>query len=166
VAETVATTIGELSRGVVFHTAAIVHHDRAVLFLGRSGAGKSTAATLVPSALELAADRALVVPRDGGDGFEVFPLRLVGTPSGLPMAATSAYPLSAMLDVRHDGVRLGLETLPLVRQLALLRAATTTGGGADREPTLLLQLEAIARAVRVATVYTRLESPLDLPDFR
>jgi hypothetical protein len=165
IAETVATTIAELSHGVVFHTAAIVDRDRGVLFIGPSGAGKSTAATLVPGALEFSADRAAVVPRADG-GYDVFPLRLVGTPSGLPLSSSAGRPLAAILDVRHDGQRLGVESMSRVRQLGRLRAAATTGGDALYQAVLLDRLETLARAVLVASVYTRLDSPLALPDFR
>lgn len=162
VVETLATTIGELRGGVVFHTAAIVHRRRAVLFLGPSGAGKSTAGRLVEGAEELAEDRALVMPSTRG--YDVFPLRN-GTPSGIPRARVDAYPLDALLRVRRDGERSGIVSIPRASGIGVLRAAATSGGTDAHEPDLLARLETLTEKVLVANVYTRLDRALELPDF-
>lgn len=161
IAETLATTVGELSGGVVFHAAAIQHGECAVLFIGPSGAGKSTASRLVPDAREIAEDRALVVPTSRG--YDVHALSM-GTPSGLPRSEKSSYPLAAIHRVRHDGTRVGVEPLSRSVALAALRAAATTGRDASLEGSLLATLDELTRRVSVANVYTRLDRELVLPN--
>lgn len=51
--------------GLLFHTAGVVRNDRAYLFFGRSGSGKSTAASFSPQGAVLNDDLVLLMPHQG-----------------------------------------------------------------------------------------------------
>ncbi len=51
--------------GLLFHAAGVVQNDRAYLFFGRSGSGKSTAASFSPQGAVLNDDLVLLMPNQG-----------------------------------------------------------------------------------------------------
>jgi hypothetical protein len=87
----------ELGGGLCLHATAIVHADQAVLLLGPSGTGKTTAAQQLAPVLCFANDRVMVVP-DGCGAYAVWALP-VGTPPRLERHSGAVLPLGAMLRI-------------------------------------------------------------------
>jgi hypothetical protein len=101
-----ATTVIELAGGASLHATAVEHEGRAVLLLGPSGAGKTTAAQLLGDVTCLANDRVNVVlsrQKDDAPALWVWALP-GGSPPTLPRSAHVALPLSAMLRIKQAQV--------------------------------------------------------------
>lgn len=152
------STIVERLGGVILHAAGVVVDGRAVLFVGPSGAGKTTAANLCSSAAWIAKDRAAVVPHQGG--YVVF-----GMPGGdeltLPRAPTAAHPLACVARIRRDRPEITALPLDTLEALAVLRESTFAGGDEAVEEARLDALLALASRVRVWDLHTRLGASLD-----
>lgn len=96
-----ATTVIELAGGASLHATAVEHEGRAVLLLGPSGAGKTTAAQLLGDVACLANDRVNVVSLCG-DSSSLWVWALPGgSPPSLPRSAHVALPLAAMLRIKQ-----------------------------------------------------------------
>lgn len=143
--------------GVILHATGITVGTGSVLFIGPSGAGKTTAAQHCPGASWIARDRAAVVPH--GDGYVVF-----GMPGGdeldLPRARAAVHPLLGVARIRRDRDVPTVEALPLLDALAALRECTFAGGDEAAEEARLDALLALASRVRVVDLHTRLGEPL------
>lgn len=96
---TLATTVAELAGALCLHATAVALRGSAVLLLGPSGAGKTTAAELLDDVACLSNDRVVIVsdPVDL-DKHWVWSLP-VGQASVLPRSAEPVLPLAAMLRV-------------------------------------------------------------------
>jgi hypothetical protein len=96
-----AATITELAGGATLHATAVEHAGRALLLLGPSGAGKTTASQLLGEVACLAHDRVSVVHgSDDPSALWVWALP-GGSPPLLPRSAHVALPLSALLRVQQ-----------------------------------------------------------------
>jgi hypothetical protein len=96
-----ATTVIELAGGASLHATAIEHAGRAVLLLGPSGAGKTTAAQLLGDVTCLANDRVNVVSLcNEPSALWVWALP-GGSPPSLPRCAQVALPLAAMFRIKQ-----------------------------------------------------------------
>lgn len=96
-----AATVTELAGGATLHATAVEHAGRALLLLGPSGAGKTTASQLLGDVACLAHDRVCVVSGpDDPSSLWVWALP-GGSPPLLPRSAHVALPLSALLRVQQ-----------------------------------------------------------------
>ncbi|MBI5482635.1 MAG: hypothetical protein HY906_27520 [Deltaproteobacteria bacterium] len=86
--------------GLLLHGAAIAHRGGAVVFLGRSGTGKSTVSRRVPAAA-LGDDGVLVLPRRGGFAAFGTPLTQLPRTRARQALARQGLPLRALLLLRH-----------------------------------------------------------------
>jgi len=152
----VSTALAESLGGAAFHAATAVVDGRAIVYIGPSGAGKSTACRLTERASELSADRVLLVP----SAFGLVAYRLAGgEPSGLAIA-DDGVPVAAILRVRRDATKVGdypvAQSLAIADLCAAMLAAegTSPGEALDRAAS-------IAARTRVASIYTRLDHPID-----
>lgn len=155
-----STTLVERVAGLVLHATAVVLDGRAVLFIGPSGAGKTTSARHVAEASWLAKDRALVLP-DGGGRWQAW-----GVPGGddVPLSRHDdiTAPLGAVLRVFRSTSG-GSRIVPLGPASALLRLRESTQSGAadgDAFAGTLDAASALMRSVRVAGVEVALGEPL------
>lgn len=159
----VRDSILPLSGGLLVHAAAVRVDSSAgpgaVLFVGRSGAGKSTAARLSGQPL-FAADRVVLHSAES----RVWAWRLpIGSPESGVVAAGEpvALPVLAILGVRQSSNGARTERLGRRRALMTLRAAVQAPAGHD-ELELLASCEAIASLAHVAEVHTQLGAPVEL----
>ncbi len=146
----------EREGGFVLHAAGVLLEGRAVLFVGPSGAGKTTASNHCHGARWLARDRASVYPTPlgwyaaglaGGDDID------------LPRAPTTLAPLAGILRIRRGESR--LEPTALVTTLRNLResvqaAETSREGETER----LAGLLALAGSASVGELAFELGRPL------
>lgn len=108
--------------GLLLHAAGVVRDDSAYLFLGHSGAGKSTVARLSPSARLLSDDLVLLWPADGGWWVYATPF---GNPDS-PMTSPGRAPLRVLLglvqdrEVRLEGVRPAVAVAEVVGNAPLI----------------------------------------------
>lgn len=139
--------------GVVLHAAAVVLEERAVLLIGPSGAGKTSAACLCGGTRWLAKDRVALLPTSAG-------WRAWGMPGGdditLPQAPNRPLPVAAIARVRRADEAPSLRRLDPLRALVALRESTQTAGS---EPALDAPA-ALAEAVPVYELRGRLDRPL------
>lgn len=157
--QSIAAVVVHAGGGVVVHAAGVVLDDSAVLYVGPSGTGKSTAATLTAGARMFACDRVALIPQPGGG------LLACGMPSGkgaaMPYTDQVVWPLGAMFRVMRDGpavpkphsprlrIARGADALFLVRE-----AIESTDVSASAERTRLAASSAIASTVAVGTLHT------------
>lgn len=151
-----AGAVIEREGGFVLHASSVVIDGRALLFVGPSGAGKTTAANHCQGAQWLARDRAVVYPTPlgwyaagmaGGDDI------------ALPRAAVSLAPLGAILRVRRGSSR--LEETALVTRLRDLRESVVSSpGSASEERARLEALVGLAGGTRVGELALELGLPL------
>ncbi len=144
--------------GFVLHAAGVEIDGRGILFVGPSGAGKTTAANHCQGARWIARDRAIVYPTAlgwyvagmaGGDDID------------LPQVASVVLPLGAVLRVRHASARSAIDAGSLIAVLRNLResvmAAHVTPEG-ERE--LLERLCAFASSARTGEIAVVLGEPI------
>ena len=154
-----ATTLAEQAGGLVLHSSGIELDGKAVLFIGPSGAGKTTACNHVRSARGFAWDRTAIVP--DGDGYRAWTL-----PGGdeivLPWSDHVTLPLAAVLRVRRGAAEPRIERASAVDAMVVLRESTQSG--APDESAQHACLERIARAaarVPIGFAHTLLDAGLD-----
>jgi energy-coupling factor transporter ATP-binding protein EcfA2 len=150
----------EREGGVVLHAAAIEWRKRAVLFVGPSGAGKTTAGNHCAGALSFARDRVALV--GSGAGFAAWPLP-GGSSDGalLPSSNRSWLPLAGIVRVRRGRTMPHFERLAAAHALAVLReSALSSSGAAVEEGQLLASLADIVSATPVDALHTVLGEPL------
>ncbi len=157
-ATALVTTAAELCGGVVMHGVAVALGDVAHLFVGPSGAGKTTAANHCPEARWLARDRAILVP--GSDGYRVYGIA-GGDPVELAPNPEQGLPLAAIHRIRRDRPKPAAERLGPARALMAVRENVMSGGGPAEEPHCLDRVMALIGAVPVFDLHTRLGAPLD-----
>lgn len=154
---TTTSAVVERLGGVIVHSAAVVFGDRAVLFIGPSGAGKTTAAHHCEGTTWLARDRSAVVPF--GDGYITF-----GMPGGddidLPRAARAVHRLAGIGRIRRDRPENTVEPLDPIEALATLRESTFAGGDEAMEEQRLDSLVALMARVPVVNLHTKLGASL------
>lgn len=148
--------------GVVLHATGVELDGGVVLFVGPSGAGKTTAANHAAGALAFARDRAAIyassggwyaAPMSGGDEIE------------LPASPRRVAPLRAILRVHKDRAP-RLERATPTQALSILReSAQMTDRSVAGELALLDRLVATSREVPVGIARTVLGRPL-LDDVR
>jgi hypothetical protein len=118
-------TVVELAGGLYLHATAVELDGAAVLLLGPSGAGKTTAAQLLGDVSCLAHDRVIVVPAldaaDGG-GFWVWALP-GGSPPMLAKSTRRVLPLSACVRIRQAREKSAVVRVPLAQAYFLVREA-------------------------------------------
>lgn len=139
-----AATLLELSGGLCLHATAVELAGRAVLLLGPSGTGKTTAAQLLGSAPCFANDRVALVPEATGS-YTVWPMP-VGNPPALARSQAAVLPLGALLRVMraaHSTVR----PMPSGRAVLYIREAIEAGvDGGSHELARLEAASALASA--------------------
>ena len=154
----VASAIASREGALVLHAAGVQVGGRAVLFVGPSGAGKTTSANHCPGTRWMARDRAAVVPV-GGSWFAWG--MAGGDPIDLPREPHRSLPLGAVLRVHRTDGPSRIEALEGARAVTVLRESVQSGGvGIEEERR---QLDAILRAAgeaRVGIVHARLGEPL------
>ena len=103
--------------GFLLHSSCAVYRDQAYLFIGRSGAGKTTIATMALDAgmSVLSDDMNAIVP---GSPPTVHKLPFAGT-LGPTMTASGCYPLRAICWL-HKGMSIQLETMTAARAVSRL----------------------------------------------
>jgi len=144
--------------GLVLHASAIELEGGAVLFVGPSGAGKTTAANHCAGARAFAKDRAAVyrteagwftAPMAGGDEIE------------LPGAERRVLPLHAILRVERGEDAVAVEGCDPLAAVRVLRESAQLGArDVDSEGALLERLLTIAAQAPVGIVRTRLGAPV------
>jgi hypothetical protein len=144
--------------GLVLHAAGIELDGRALLFIGPSGAGKTTACNHAPGASWFARDRAAVYPSAGG----WFAWGMTGgDPVILPRSERKVWPLSAVLRVRRANGTPEVTSLGLASAVSVLRESVQSGGS-DRAEELRLfdSMTALAGRTPVGEAHTALEAPI------
>jgi hypothetical protein len=96
----VAAAVLHRHGGLVLHAAALELDGRAVLFVGPSGVGKSTAVALSDAGRCFAQDQVALVPSESGWFAWGLP---GGTPARALLAPEAVYPLAAVLRVHQAG---------------------------------------------------------------
>lgn len=167
---TLVATLAELAGGLCLHATAVELRGRAVLLLGPSGAGKTTAAELLAEASGaslgdvtcLSNDRVAVVPdppsqhaarnrssdmseRTSSSGYWVWSLP-IGTPPALPRCAEVALPLAASLFVVQAPESVVVASREVEAMLHLRQAVEVGIGTAFLEPQRLAAIAALASA--------------------
>lgn len=145
--------------GVVLQAAGVVLDQRAVLYVGASGVGKSTAASLTESARMFASDHVALLPVAGA-------VLAYGLPGGTaaPMVSTEqvVWPLGAVLRVeRADTAAPQLHTLHETEAACVLREAVVAVDGSPlAERDRQRAVGSIASASAVGTLHTVLGAPV------
>jgi hypothetical protein len=144
--------------GFVLHSAGVELDGRAILFIGPSGAGKTTAANHCRGARWIARDRAAVYPTPlgwyasglaGGDAID------------LPRARSAVLPLAAVFRVRHAVERGAILTDSRLSALRNLRESVMcTVRDPVEEADLLERVCTFVDAARVAELAVVLGEPL------
>jgi hypothetical protein len=154
----VAGGIVQAEAGLTLHATAVEHDGGAVLLLGPSGAGKTTAAGLIESASCIAHDRVALLPN--GEGFNVWALP-GGCPPLLPQSEHVVLPLHAVLRVKHELPETTLIRASGAEALFILREALMGEGAPQLEARWLDTMERISAALPVGIVHTVLGQHLD-----
>lgn len=152
---TLVTSIAELAGGLCLHATAVAHAAGAVLLLGPSGAGKTTAAELLGADLScLSNDRVTLVPDPIHAGrYWVWSLP-IGKAPALPRCAAVSLPLAALVRVLQAQACPTGHTGPIremreVEAMLQIRQAVEVSQGSEFfEPQRLLAVEALAAAAR------------------
>lgn len=149
----------ERAGGVVLHASAVEVDGRAVLFIGPSGAGKTTTANHCGGARWFAKDRAAVFPTH--EGWQVAPM-CGGDEVDLPVSAERILPLGGILRVERSSTRVSVRTKPSSGALTVLRESVQTAPTSpELEVMLMERLLQLASAARVGEIEARLgENPL------
>lgn len=152
-----AAAVVEREGGFALHAAGVILDGRAVLFVGPSGAGKTTASNHCEGARWLARDRAVVYPTPLGWYAAGMP---GGDEIGLPRAPMTLAPLGGLLRVRRGSS--GIIDPGLVGSVRNLRESVTAGSGrgAVEETDRLAKLTALASTARVGELGFGLGEPL------
>lgn len=121
-----AAAVIELAGGLCLHATAVEWGGGAVLLLGPSGAGKTTASQLLGDVRCFANDRVAVWETPAGFGVWALP---IGSPPLLARSSRAALPLSAFLRVRQAPQRCSLRRLRIGEAALYLREAIEVGVG-------------------------------------
>ncbi|MCA9608407.1 MAG: hypothetical protein KC619_22515 [Myxococcales bacterium] len=149
--------------GLILHASAVEVDDGAVLFVGPSTAGKTTAANLCRGARAFAKDRAAIYPT--ANGWYAAPMWGGASEIELPWSARRVLPLHAILRIAKDDTPAVHDAGP-ARAVGILReSAQVIRHGALEEGALLEQLVRMSSEVRVGVARTVLGQPM-LPVLR
>ncbi len=144
--------------GFVLHSAGVELDGRAMLFIGPSGAGKTTAANHCDGARWVARDRSAVYPTRLG--WYVAGMA-GGDPIDLPRAASTLAPLGGVFRVRHATERAEVLAGSALRSLTNLRESVMfVSADPNRELELLERITRFVETARVAELAVVLGSPL------
>lgn len=154
---TLVTSIAELAGGLCLHATAVAHAAGAVLLLGPSGAGKTTAAELLGSDLAcLSNDRVNLVPDPCQPGkFWVWSLP-VGKAPALPRTSEVSLPLAAVLRVLQARSSRIVPMREVEAMLQIRQAVEVSQGSEFFEPRRLLAVEALAAAAKSGVAHVAL----------
>ena len=141
-----ACAVLESSGGLCLHATAVELGGKAILLLGPSGAGKTTAAQLLPGARCLAFDRVAVVPHRSGDQVWALP---GGSPPRLERSAARVLPLAGFLRIAQAYEKPAVRALSAGEAALYLREAVEVGVGAGFLETR--RLDAVSRLALAAT---------------
>jgi len=124
--------------GLLVHAAAVELDGQAVLFVGPSGAGKTTASSQMRGCAWLSVDRVALVPGQGGWWVWRLPW---GNLLGLTLnpSATIFLPLAGILRVRQAS-RVDIQSSSRLAATMLLRESLRTGSPSVADEAKLLQL--------------------------
>lgn len=155
---TLVTSVAELAGGLCLHATAVAHSVGAVLLLGPSGAGKTTAAELLGEGVTcLANDRVTLVPDPATPGrFWVWSLP-IGKAPALPRCGEVSLPLAALLKV-VQAQEPSISALREVEAMLHIRQAVEVSRGSEQlEPQRLQVVEALAAAAKSGVAQVALE---------
>lgn len=154
--ETIAHTLVERCGGVILHAASIRLEDgRAVVFIGPSGAGKTTACALSGRPF-FARDKVALVPREGV--WWAWPL-LGGTmPETGSMCGDPALEVAAVCRVRQSSGEARVDDLSAHRAVFLVRESCFANTSAGLDDTRLDAITQLCSEVPVGEVHTVLGS--------
>jgi ABC-type branched-subunit amino acid transport system ATPase component len=150
-----AAVILDRTGGVLLHAAGVVMDGKAVLFVGPSGAGKTTATQLCRGCELFTGDRAAITFESGRARVWALP---GGDPADVIASDATNLPLAAVLRVaqRRDGVT-SVKTLDRAHSVGALRESMfRTRRGVEDEKQALAIAEALSRLVPVGIVGTSL----------
>lgn len=140
--------------GLVLHAAGVELDGRASLFIGPSGAGKTTAANHCPGARWMARDRAAVYPTRLG----WYAAGMAGgDPIELPRASARVLPLASVSRIRRATERASLRTASAAEAVRYLRESLQTSEGSPEEESAHLdRVVALHAALPLTVLETRL----------
>jgi hypothetical protein len=141
-----ASAVLELSGGLCLHATAVELPEGALLLLGPSGAGKTTAAQLLGAFPCLANDRVAVAPSGRGGGYEVWALP-GGSPPRLARSRARVLPLAGFVRIAQAYEKPRVRRLRPGEAALCLREAVEIGVGAGfLEPRRLETVSRLALA--------------------
>ncbi len=144
--------------GVVLHASGVDLDGSAILFVGPSTAGKTTAAGLCAGGAAFARDRAALYPSPAG--WYAAPMSGGTRPVALPASSARVLPVGAVLRVVKD-VETRISDEPAAAGVARLRESVmATDRGVAGEQALLERLARLAAEARIGTAHTVLGEPL------
>ena len=141
-----AWAVLESSGGLCLHATAVELDGKAVLLLGPSGAGKTTAAQLLQGARCLAFDRVAVVPQPAGDQVWALP---GGSAPQLERSAARVLPLAGFVRIAKAYEKPAVQALSAGEAALYLREAVEVGVGAGFLEAR--RLDAVSRLALAAT---------------
>jgi len=145
--------------GLVLHAAGVEIDGRASLFIGPSGAGKTTAANHCQGARWMARDRAAVYPTPLG----WYAAGMAGgDPIELPRAAGRVFPLGSVSRIQRAAERVALRVATTSEAVRFLRESlqTSHATGAEEEAARLDTILAFHVSSPLTVLETRLGEPL------
>ena len=155
-----ALTAAVVSRegGLVLHAAGVEIDGRASLFIGPSGAGKTTAANHCQGARWMARDRAAVYPTPLG----WYAAGMAGgDPIELPRAAGRVFPLASVSRIQRAAERVALREATTTEAVRYLRESLQTSqAGPEEEAARLDTILAFHAGSPLTVLETRLGEPL------
>lgn len=151
-------------KGILLHSAGIVLNERAYLFVGRSGAGKTTLTRKAheASAGILSDDINIVLPAEG-EGFQAYPVPFAGDFGQTPdLLSPGGYPLAALCFLEQGGTAT-LEPLSKAAAAARLVSASPFVNTDPYQAPYLLEVAAnLVRRVPVRKLISRREDDFNL----
>ena len=161
---TLVTSIAELAGGLCLHATAVAHAAGAVLLLGPSGAGKTTAAELLGDAVTcLSNDRVTLVPDPTEPGkFCVWSLP-IGKAPALSRCPEVSLPLAALVRIVKAQTPRSMSRITPLRDveamLQIRQAVEVSQGSEQLEPRRLQAVEALAAAAKSGVAEVALGLP-------
>lgn len=159
---TLVTSVAELAGGLCLHATAVAHAAGAVLLLGPSGAGKTTAAELLGADVTcLSNDRVTLVPDPAAVGkYWVWSLP-VGKAPEIERCSEVCLPLVALLRVRQaQAHQVNVAPVREVEALMQIRQAVEVSRGSEFfEAERLTAVAALAAAAKSGVAHVALSQP-------
>lgn len=146
---TLVTSVAELAGGLCLHATAVAHRAGALLLLGPSGAGKTTAAELLGEDVTcLSNDRVTLVPDPTKPGkFWVWSLP-IGKAPALTRCTEVSLPLAALVRVVQAQESKVTPLREVEAMLQIRQAVEVSQGSEQFEPRRLVAVEALAAAAK------------------